>query len=135
MIKKVLLFCGLFALPLSAFDKAQQVSLDDIDSFQISLNGVTLSNFLIKEEKALLPNGLHNLKVSYAARNTNDDTKALVVMLVGKQEDEILWALNVNPMFFLLASKGNETCEGDIYVPPGDLKKTTKIWIRVVGDF
>lgn len=126
-------FCLLRSLP--AFDKTETLTQEALDTYQVSSGGVTLNNFVIKEENAMLAKGLRNLKVSYAARNKNADSKAVVIMLVGLAGDEILWSFNVNPAFYTLSENDNETCEGEIFVPPGTLKRTTKIWIRIVGDF
>lgn len=128
----MILFLG--ASGAYAFDKEATVTMSQFEDFEIKTDGVKLNNFSIKEGNAFLAPGMQNISVSFSARNKLDVSKHFSVMMVGVAEGKVLWALDLEPMMSTISAKRTESISGSSYVPPGTLKKTTKIWIRVVGD-
>lgn len=130
-----LLIAGfIFCTNAYAFDKIYKLSIDELEDLVIKQNGVQLNNFMLAEKQAFLADGLVNINVSFSARNKNNYATHFSAMLVGSSEKEILWSLSVEPMMSTLSEKATETVEGSIYITPGLLSKTKKIWIRIVGD-
>jgi hypothetical protein len=116
------------------YDKEWIVTMDQFEDFEIKTDGVKLNNFSIKESAAFLAPGMLNINVSFSARNKLDASKHFSVMMVGVAKGKVLWALDLEPMMSTISAKKTESINGSSYVPPGTLEKTTKIWIRVVGD-
>jgi hypothetical protein len=117
-----------------AFDKTFNVSVEELEDLVINQNGVKLNNFMLAEKQAFLADGLVNINVSFSARNKNNYATHFSAMLVGLSENDILWCLSVEPMMSTLSEKATETVEGSVYITPGLLSKTKKIWVRIVGD-
>lgn len=130
----VLLISAIWYTNAFAFDKTFNVSVDEIEDLVINQNGVKLNNFMLAEKQAFLADGLVNINVSFSARNKNNYATHFSAMLVGLSEKDILWCLSVEPMMSTLSEKATETVEGSVYITPGLLSKTKKIWIRIVGD-
>jgi hypothetical protein len=130
----ILLMSAIWYTNAFAFDKTFNVSVDEIDDLVINQNGVKLNNFMLAEKQAFLADELVNINVSFSARNKNNYATHFSAMLVGLSEKDILWCLSVEPMMSTLSEKATETVEGSVYITPGLLSKTKKIWIRIVGD-
>jgi len=137
MKRTVLMIVGvlLAASVASAFDKTYDLTLEEFENLQISEGGVTLNNFSLAEGRAFMAQGAAKVEVSFSVRNRNDDTRAFTVMLVGMSAKSILWAVDAAPMMSLVSANKTDECNGDAYVSPGTVKQTTRIWMRVVGNF
>lgn len=137
-IKNLLLLLSLMTVfPAAAFsmDKTYMLTVQQFEDFAIESNGVKLNNFSIAEKSAFLTNAMSNIEVSFSARNKGDTARHFAVMLVGLDEKQILWSLALEPLMSTLAEKTTDNVEGSIYVSPGTMRKTTKIWVRAIGDF
>lgn len=137
-IKNLLLLLSFMTvIPAAAFsmDKTYILTVQQLEDFAIESNGVRLNNFSISEKRAFMTNAMSNIEVSFSARNRGETSRHFAVMLVGMDEKGILWSLSLEPLMSTLAEKATENVEGSIYVFPGTLRKTTKIWVRAIGDF
>jgi hypothetical protein len=56
-------------------------------------------------------------------------------MILGMTDKEVIWALVAAPLMSIIAENTTDKAESESYISPGDVKKTKKIWMRVVGDF
>ena len=48
---------------------------------------------------------------------------------------KLTFALKANPMMDMVSEEKTETAHGDAYTTGGDLKRTTKVCVKFVGDF
>jgi hypothetical protein len=120
---------------VNAFDKTYVLSVDEFESLQINQGGITINNFSLGEKRAYMGKGLANVNISFSIRNKNPKPNVINVMLVGMSDKEVIWALDASPLMSLIAENTTDKAEADSYISPGDVKKTKKIWMRVVGDF
>ena len=136
MKKLVVMIVGvlLAASVANAFDKIYDLTLEEFENLQISEGGVNLNNFSLAENNAFMAKGAAKVQVSFSIRNRNNDTRAVTVMLVGMSANSILWAVDAAPMMSMVSANKTEECNGSAYVPPGTVKQTTRIWLRVVGN-
>ncbi len=130
----LILFLLLSSLPVYAFDKVYQMTIDDFEDFEIKSNGVKINNFSLSEENAWMVDGMKTIKISFSAKNKLEHPKHFTIMLVGMKDGEALWALNAEPMMATLSAKKTESINQTSYVIPGTLKQTKTIWFKVVGD-
>lgn len=119
----------------NAFDKVYDLTLEQFEDLQVSERGVTLNNFTLGEKTSFMAKGTAKVQVSFSARNRNDDSRVLTVMIVGMSDNSILWAVDAGPMMAMVSANKVKECNGSAYVSPGTVKKTTRVWVRIVGDF
>ena len=119
----------------NAFDKTYFLTLDEFESLQINQGGVTINNFSLGEARAYMGKGLANVSVSFSIKNKNSKPNVLNIMLVGMGDKDIIWAVDAAPLMSIIAENKTDNATSDSYVLPGDVKKTKRIWMRVVGDF
>ena len=120
---------------VNAFDKNYVLSVDEFESLQINQGGITINNFVLGEKRAYMSKGLANVSVSFSIRNKNPKPNVLNVMLVGMADKEAIWALDASPLMSIIPENTTDKAESNSYIAHGDVKKTKKIWMRVVGDF
>lgn len=120
---------------VKAYDKVHELTISQLETFQISQNKVTLNNFNLSEDDAFMAKGTCKVVVTFSVVNRNDVSKHFTAMFVGFENDSIAWSVDAEPSFASVSENKTEECRGSAYVPPGTLSKTTKIWLRVVGDF
>lgn len=124
-----------FSGVVNAFDKTYALSVDEFESLQINQGGITINNFALGEKRAYMGKSLANVSVSFSIRNKNPKPNVLNVMLVGMADKEVIWALDASPLMSIIPENTTDKAESNSYIAPGDVKKTKKIWMRVVGDF
>ena len=129
----IFLLC--FGHAANAFDKTYLLSVDEFESLQINQGGITINNFALGEKKAYMGKGLANVNVSFSVRNKNSKPNVLNVMIVGMADKEVVWSLDAAPLMSIISENTTDKAESNSYISPGDVKKTKKIWMRVVGDF
>lgn len=130
----VLAISIIFSNSVFAFDRIYEKSIIDMEDLSIKENGIKINNFSFSEENAFMARGLSNIVVSFSAKNYNEVSKHFSVMIVGKSEHNILWAVSAEPMMSTISAKKTETIQGDSYISPGSLEKTSSIWLRIVGN-
>ena len=138
LTKVVLLQSVLLLFSLSnvkAYDKVYELSLSELETLQVSENKVILNNFCIAEDNAFMAKGTSKVVVTFSVANRTDTVKHFTAMIVGLENNIIIWCVDAEPSFSSVSENKTEECSGSAYVPPGTLKKTTKIWLRVVGNF
>lgn len=118
-----------------AIDKTYVLSVSQFEDLVIEGNGVRLNNFSIAEKKAWLTDDMTNIEISFSARNRTNANRSFAVMVVGMDEKNILWGVALEPMMSLIAENSITQIEKSVYIAPGTLRKTTKLWIRVIGNF
>ena len=79
--------------------------------------------------------GLANVSVSFSIKNKNSKPNVLNIMLVGMGDKDIIWAVDAAPLMSIISENKTDNATSNSYVLPGDVKKTKRIWMRVVGDF
>ena len=131
----LIVLVGIAASNILAFDKTYELTKTEFDDLTVLANGITLNNFSIAEESAFLAQGTHKVSISFSVRNKTTDSKAFTTMIVGMSNSTIIWALDASPMMYMVSGNTTEECTGSAYVTQGTVAKTTKIWIRIVGDF
>ena len=139
MNKFLLILCGLllflFIPQAFAFDQTYVVTKDEFEDLIIKSGSVTINNFSIDEKSAWSGKGLTNIAISFSAKNKAESSKHFSVMLAGVGEKAILWAVGVEPSFSIISGKKTEALSESLYITPGTIQKTKKIWVKVVGDF
>ena len=80
--------------------------------------------------------GMTAISFDFLIRNKNKLSRHFSVMMGGYNKDDVLlWTLNAEPIISTKeAVDSDQTVSSHSYVPPGTLKETTKVWIRIVGD-
>ena len=124
-----------FSKMVNAFDKTYVLTVDEFESLQINQGGITINNFALGEKKSFMSKGLSNVNVSFSVRNKNSKPNVLNLMMVGMSDNEVIWALDAAPLMSIISENTTDKAESNSYISPGDVKKTKKIWMRVVGDF
>jgi hypothetical protein len=135
LVTSLTLFALFFGFTANAFDKTFILTVEEFENLQINQGGVTINNFALGEKKAYMGKGLANVSVSFSVRNKNAKPNVVNVMLVGMTDKEVIWALDAAPLMSIISENKTDKAESDSYISPGDVKKTKKIWMRVVGDF
>jgi hypothetical protein len=119
----------------NAADYVHELTRQEFEELQVSERGITLNNFTLGEETSFMAKGVAKVRVSFSVRNRNNDTRKLTVMIVGMSDNDILWAVDAGPMMAMVSANKVEECNGTAYVPPGTVKQTKRIWMRIVGEF
>jgi len=120
---------------VGAFDRVYDLSLDEFEDLQISEGGITLNNFSLAEDSSFMSENYAEVQVSFSIRNRNADTRIVTAMIVGRTANSIIWAVDASPLLSRVSANKTEVCTGSSYVSPGTVKPTTRIWLRVVGNF
>jgi hypothetical protein len=130
-----LFFLILLTSPIArSIDKTEMLTPEQFQNYKLDCNGVTFETFTIAEKRALLTDSLAKIAVTFSAKNTLAEERHFSVMLVGSSEDGILWSMNMNPLMSTLNANATYLVSETTYISPGTLKKTTKLWMRVIGD-
>ena len=119
----------------NAFDQSYVIPIEEFENLQITEKGITFNNFSLSEDRAFLAQNIAKVEISFSIRNRNTDAIPITVMFAGIGDGRILWAINTEPMMAIVSPTSTETLEDSSYIPFGTVKKTEKIWMRVVGDF
>lgn len=119
-----------------AFEYSFKGSLSELEDLVINKNGVRLNNFSIGESKSYSSTSLSKLDLSFSARNKNTDSRHFVFMATGlDSKGRHLWSVSAEPLFSTISENKTETVSADPFIVTGTLKKTAKVWVKVVGDF
>lgn len=135
LVTSLTLFALFFGFNANAFDKTFSLTVEEFENLQINQGGVTINNFALGEKRAYMGKGLANVSVSFSVRNKNSKPNVVNVMIVGMTDKDVIWALDAAPLMSIIAENTTDKAESDSYISPGDVKKTKKIWMRIVGDF
>jgi hypothetical protein len=111
-------------------------ALDQIDNLEINTGKVRINDFTIAEENALFAKSAVVLNLSASGANRSEKSIHLSVEAVGYDEtDSLTFAVTAQPSFGSVSAGKTEQIGGNIYVSPGTLKNTSKVCLRVNGEF
>jgi len=137
-MKKIILTMLIMAnISLFAFEhNTGFIPVEDLEDFSIKHNGVKMNNFTLSEKSSWTTKSMVNLGVSFSVKNKNTDSKHFSLIIVGlNKKNKIIWALNAEPMMGILSGKKTDSISNDTLVMPGTLAETTKVFVKITGDF
>ncbi len=130
MSKFVFLLLLSLSSSVSAYDNIFELDLKTLDDLNISQQKLTLNNFSVSEDDG---GSQTKIKITFSVKNKDEDRHKLSVMMVGFTKNNPIWAISIDDDYIF--SKTTDTKQGSASVAKGDLGKTNRIWMRVVGDF
>jgi uncharacterized membrane protein len=123
------------SMNLLAFEKIYNVSPNETDDVVFKENGIIVNNFSFSETKSFMADDLSNISVSLSAKNSTEKSVKLSIMTIGFSSGVPLWSISAEPMMSILSANRTDTIKEDVYITPGTLKKTDKIWIKITGSY
>jgi hypothetical protein len=110
-------------------------SSPQIREFEIKADDFRINNLSFRERDAFF-GGLRVIEFSFSAVNRRQKSVRVNAQAVGFDlNDKLIFALKASPMMDMVSEGKTETARGDAYTTGGDLKRTTKVCVKFVGDF
>jgi hypothetical protein len=124
------------AQPMNVGEFSCTNSLDDVYSLELTKGRVRVNNFTISEEKSWVAKNSLVLNLSASGSNRTEKNIYLTMEAVGYDKtDSVIFAVTAHPSFSTITAGKTEEIRGDIYVAPGTLTRTSRICLRVSGEF